>query len=165
MNTFTLLHLAGSPARVTVLDARVLSFAICAFALVLAALWAPSLPSPGVLLRRRVRRRIIGHAAALAVFLAVMPTVLPWDHLFFAGAGHESAAEESVHASHCHESPGTCSDAPVSSGPGQLLHSAPLLVTPIMLAVLMLFDIPGLTGITVRPKTRPPLPALRTAAV
>ena len=156
INTFTLLHVANVATRVTTLDLRVLAAAILLFAAVSTLLWAPVLSARSLWPRRRARRRIASLVVGAAVFFAVMPSVLPWDHLFL-DSDHHTAAEEQVHASHCHESPGTCSDAPVSSGPGQLMLTAPLVVVPAMLGVLMLFGIPTLTGVTLRPDLRPPL--------
>ncbi len=105
-------------------------------------------------LRRRVRRRLaITTVSALAV-LAVLPSVLPYDHLLPATHADGAAA---VHASHCHDTPSSCADAPVTSGPGQILDSAPLLIAPALLAVLLLATAPMLVGITRRPILRPPL--------
>jgi hypothetical protein len=98
-------------------------------------------------------------ALAALVFFAVLSSVLPYDHLLPGLHTGESEAEEAVHASHCHASPATCSDAPVTSGPGQLLFGAPVVVVPSMLAVLVLPTIPVLAGITRRPEIRPPLRA------
>ena len=90
------------------------------------------------------------------VFLALLPSVVPYDHLFGNDA-HDSAAEEAVHVSHCHVSPGTCSDAPITSGPGQLLLSEPLILSPAMVAVLITAVVPVPSSISYRPETPPPL--------
>jgi hypothetical protein len=121
----------------------------------LAALAALSWISRPLMRRRRTAARA---ALAALVFLAVLPSVFPYDHLLpgqlLFGA---SEAEESMHASHCHVSPATCSDAPITSGPGQLLFGTPMVVVPSMLAVLLMLTIPALAGITRRPEIRPPL--------
>jgi hypothetical protein len=104
--------------------------------------------------RRRVRRRLATIACSLLVLAAVTPSVLPYDHLLTAFHAHEGAA---VHASHCHDSPSSCADAPVTSGPGQILDSAPLLVIPAMVAVLLIIVTTMPVGITRRPALRPPL--------
>ena len=71
--------------------------------------------------------------------------------------GHDDDGQEAVHVSHCHVSPGTCSDAPVTAGPGQLLHSQPLLVIPSLLAVMLIAAATVLTGLVLKPEIRPPL--------
>ncbi|MDP9236762.1 MAG: hypothetical protein M3P30_05090 [Chloroflexota bacterium] len=144
-------------ARVTTLDARVVVAALIAFAAVAAALWLPAPVARGF--RRGLRRRTIARSAlALLVFLAVLPSVLPYDHLLpLAGHSDIGKADQAAHASHCHVSPGTCSDAPVTSGPGQLLMGDPLVATPAMLSILLLLTLPALAGITRRPEIRPPL--------
>jgi hypothetical protein len=90
---------------------------------------------------------------ALAV-LAVLPSVVPYDHLLVqAHDGHED-----VHAAHCHgTSPGSCADAPIPSGPGQMLTNEPLLAAPAMLSLLLLITVVPLAGVTRRPELRPPL--------
>lgn len=155
MDAFTLLHVAGSatPTRGIDLVAAVLALAV--FAAVAAAVWIPAC-APQALLRRRGRRRLLSLVTGAVVFAAVLPIVLPWDHLFLADH-HESTGEAAVHASHCHETPGTCTDAPVTSGPGQLMLTNPLLPSPALLGVLLLLIAPALAGITLRPETRPPL--------
>ena len=135
--SISLPHVAQGAARITIVDVR-------------------------ALLRRRARR----HAARIIVtsmmFLALLPAALPFDHLFMRESRAEAAAQEAVHASHCHLSPGTCSDAPVPSGPGQLLLFQPLVVIPAMFSVLVSLAILILRGISVAPERRPPL---RTASV
>lgn len=106
---------------------------------------------------RRMRRRRIGTAfrgvMLTLALLAVLPAVVPYDHLFVeARAGHEGS-----HSDHCHGTPGQCADAPIPSGPGQVLTSEPLIAMPAMLSLLMLVMTPALTGITRRPELRPPL--------
>ena len=155
MPTFTLPHVGNVGPRAASLDLRVLAAAILVFAAVSTFAWARAVSAARIVPRRRVRRRLASVAVAAAVFFAVTPTVLPWDHLFLDSDRH-AAAEEQLHASHCHESPGTCSDAPVSSGPGQLMLTAPLVVVPTMLGVLMLVGIATLTGVTLLPEPRPP---------
>lgn len=68
-------------------------------------------------------------AAAFVLLFAVLPNVAAWEHVLQSG-GTDSGAE--VHAAHCHESAGTCSEMPVLSGPGQLLFSDPLLTEPVL---------------------------------
>jgi hypothetical protein len=157
MGSLVLLHITQTAVGVTTVDPTMVTAALAALALAAAAIW---LPRPGTPLRafvsRRSRRRAIASVTTVVVFLALLPSVIPYDHLF--GDTHASGEEQAVHASHCHISPGTCSDAPVSSGPGQLLMSAPLVVTPAMLAVLIAATATVLVGISFRPEIRPPLP-------
>ena len=104
--------------------------------------------------RRRVQRRLATLAVSTLALLAITPSVLPYDHLLTAAHADEGAA---VHASHCHDTPSSCADAPVTAGPGQMLDSAPLLVIPAMVFVLLIAATPMLTGISRRPALRPPL--------
>jgi hypothetical protein len=143
-----LLHVAQAAIRVTTLDARVVALAALALVAALCWIWRPPMP------RQRTAARGV---LAVLVFLAVLPSVFPYDHLLVGVHAGATDAEEATHASHCHVSPATCSDAPITSGPGQLLFGAPIVVVPAMLAVLLLLTIPALTGITRRPEIRPPL--------
>lgn len=157
MGSLGLLHITQTAVDVTTVDPMLVAAAFAALAVATAAIWRPR---PGTPLRafisRRSRRRAVSLLATAFVFFALLPSVLPYDHLL--GHSHASGEDESVHAAHCHISPGTCSDAPVSSGPGQLLMSAPLVVTPAMLAVLIAATATVLVGISFRPEIRPPLP-------
>ena len=156
MGSLVLLHIAQTAVDVTTVDPVMLSAAIVALAAFVAAIW---LPRPGTPLRalvsRRSRQRAVSLAATVIVFFALLPSIVPYDHLF--GDNHASGEEQAVHASHCHVSPGTCSDTPVSSGPGQLLTNAPLVATPAMLAVLITAAATVLGGVSFRPEIRPPL--------
>jgi hypothetical protein len=107
-------------------------------------------------LRTRARRRWLMLAGSLLTMLAVLPSVFAYDHVL----PHDTHADEraAVHASHCHDGPGSCADAPVTSGPGQMLDAAPLVVAPAMLSILLLAITPILIGVTRRPYLRPPLP-------
>ncbi len=119
---------------------------------------AVRLPRPALraLASRHGRRRFSRGMATVLVFLALLPSVVPYDHLF-AQDTHAAGESDAVHATHCHVSPGTCSDAPVSSGPGQLLLSEPLILAPAMLAILITATATVLVGISFRPEIRPPL--------
>jgi hypothetical protein len=105
-------------------------------------------------MRRRAQRRLVVAAISALALLAVLPSVVPYDHLL--PATHDDGAA-AVHASHCHDTPSSCADAPVTSGPGQIIDSAPLLIAPAMLSVLLFAVTPMLIGITRRPILRPPL--------
>jgi hypothetical protein len=85
--------------------------------------------------------------------LALVPAVVPYDHLLPSSHIEELAA----HAAHCHESPAACADAPVTSGPGQMIDAAPLLPVPEAVPVLMFVLVTLLTGVTIAPLLRPPL--------
>jgi len=104
----------------------------------------------------RTRRRLLMLAGSSLTMLAMLPSVFAYDHLL----PHRTHADEraAVHASHCHDGPGSCADAPVTSGPGQMLNAAPLVVAPPMLSILLLAITPILIGVTLRPYLRPPLP-------
>lgn len=152
-----LLHVGQTALRVTTFDFRLILAGIVLFALIAARIWLS--PRRRRAFWRRLRRASPPRVAlGIVVFLAVLPAVLPYDHLLpFAGHAAADAEQETTHASHCHISPGTCSDAPLTSGPGQLLMGAPWLTMPSMLTILLLLTIPALAGITRRPDLRPPL--------
>jgi hypothetical protein len=140
----------------TVVDLRFVFVACVAFVAACALIWRPE--AGWELAHRSGRRRASRFAIALLFFVAVLPAVLPYDHLFPGHSHIATGVEAAAHESHCHGSPGTCSDAPVPSGLGQLLMSAPLVVTPAMLAVLIAATATVLVGISFRPEVRPPLP-------
>lgn len=97
---------------------------------------------------------------ALAM-LALLPSVFPYDHVLphLAGHahGHDAAHAASAHAAHCHGDPGSCSDAPVPSGPGQMVAGEALVVAPVMMLVLVSHQTPLLAGVSRRPEVRPPV--------
>ena len=111
-------------------------------------------PRPG--LRARTRRRLLMLAGSTLTLLAVLPSVIAYDHLLPRGTHADDSA--AVHVSHCHDGPGSCADSPVTSGPGQMLDAASLIVAPPMLSILLLAITPTLIGVTRRPYLRPPLP-------
>lgn len=156
MESILLLHIAQTTVQVTAVDPAVLLAAGLVFAAAAFAIWAPASPMSFRTMRhRRGRRRIASAAISVLVFLALLPSVVPYDHLFGPDA-HGAAAESAVHVSHCHVSPGTCSDAPITAGPGQFILSEPLVLAPAMLAVLIAATVTVLVGIALRPETRPP---------
>jgi hypothetical protein len=105
--------------------------------------------------RRGVARAGVARCAAMVMLLlAVLPSVVPYDHLF--GHVDMSPAETAVHAAHCHGSPGSCADAPVTSGPGQFLVSGPLLIAPALQTTRVHTFVASLAGRTVPPDVRPP---------
>ena len=148
-----LLHVAQAATGVTAVDPGLVALAALLLASVALYQWTPRPMSIARLTRAPAMRASLG----LLVFFAVLPSVVPYDHLLPGLRHDETAAEEAVHASHCHISPGTCADAPLAAGPGQLLFTEPLVIAPAMLAILLTFAVPTLTGITTRPETRPPL--------
>ncbi len=148
-----LLHVAQAATGVTAVDPAIVALAVLVLATVALYLWLPRPMS----LQRLARAPAMRASLGLLVFFAVLPSVVPYDHLLPGLHQDETAAAEAVHASHCHISPGTCADAPLAAGPGQLLFTEPLIIAPAMLAILLTFVVPALTGITTRPETRPPL--------
>ncbi len=155
---FPLLHAGQTALRVTTLDLRITTLGALLFAGTLVWIWHPPMAPTGFArLRARDRRAIARNALTVLVFVAVLPSVFPYDHLL--PGAHADGGQEAVHVSHCHVSPGTCSDAPVTAGPGQLLHSQPLLLVPSLLAVALIAAVPVLTGLMPKPEVRPPLRA------
>jgi hypothetical protein len=154
-----LLHITQATAQVTTVDPARLATAVAALAFTAIAIWLPRSPLSVLALRsRRHRRRAAGVVVTALLFLALLPSVVPYDHVFTNDV-HAGAEEASVHVSHCHVSPGTCSDAPITAGPGQLLMGDPLIVAPALLTTLLAetTDVP--VGVSHRPEIRPPLSA------
>ena len=154
MGSLVLLHIGQTAVKVTTVDPGILALATAALALCIIAIW---LPRASQRFGSRRDRRRIGRAVLTAVvFLALLPSVVPYDHLF-SGDAHAGSEQEALHVTHCHVSPGTCSDAPLTAGAGQLLMGNPLVVAPAMLIVLLIATSTLLVGLTVRPEIRPPL--------
>jgi hypothetical protein len=107
-----------------------------------------------LLRKARSRRRVALVTGAVLAAMAVAPSVVPYDHLGAFGAHDDHSA---VHVSHCHTSPASCSDAPVTFGPGQLIGADPLIVVPAMLSMLILAAVAPLLGVSRRPELRPPV--------
>jgi hypothetical protein len=151
-----LLHTVAATKAASV-DPAVLLPAIVALTVVLIWLWSP----PAMRSSRLTRAAALRLTMTSLVFFAVLPSVVPYDHLL--PGGHvDNPADDAVHAQHCHGSPATCADAPIAAGPGQLIFSDPLVVAPVLFAVLIALSIPALSGISIRPPTRPPRPSLAT---
>jgi hypothetical protein len=163
MASMPLLHVADT---VTVVDFRVVGLALLVFACVLAVVWVPAIREGFHALGRRSARRRAAFVAVAALFLvALLPSVFPYDHIILdAHAEPVGSAEQQAHATHCHVSPGTCADAPLAAGPGQLLMGAPLLTPPTLITLLLIASIPVLYGVTRRPELRPPLALVNSSA-
>lgn len=144
-----LLHIAESAEHALRIRPDIVAGAALAFAAVLAGAWWP-------VLRRPLRKPLRAAAHVLvpvAVVAAVLPSVFPYDHVGPIDAGGDSQA----HAAHCHVTPGSCADAPVSAGPGQFVFSDALLVVPALALVAIVVASATLVGRSPRPATRPPL--------
>ncbi len=148
-----LLHIVQTATTVPAVVPRIVLLAAALLAAVLAGTWMPRPMS----LQRLTRAPAMRASLSVLVFFAVLPSVVPYDHLLPGLHQDDTAAAEAVHASHCHLSPGSCADAPLAAGPGQLIFNEPLVIAPALLATLLAFSVPAMTGITLRPETRPPL--------
>jgi hypothetical protein len=93
------------------------------------------------------------------VAFAVLPSVVPYDHLLPAASHAAEHGASEVHTTHCHVAPGSCADAPVTAGLGQYLASDPLIVAPALILIAMVLAMPVLAGVSMRPPTPPPLAA------
>jgi hypothetical protein len=155
-----LLHIVQAAARTPSVDPTVLGVAASVGGMVLARLYWPQ----GLTLRRLARSRCVRVAMGVLLFAAILPSVVPYDHVLPGSHVDNIAAAASAHEAHCHGAPASCADAPVAAGPGQLMFTEPIVVAPPMLAVLIVLATPALCGITPRPDTRPPQPA-RAAAI
>ncbi len=150
-----LLHTVAAATAATV-DPAVLLPALVVFAVVLIWLCSPRMTSS-----RFTRATALRLTMSSLVFFAVLPSVVPYDHLL--PGGHvDNPAEDAIHAQHCHGSPASCADAPIAAGPGQLIFSDPLVVAPALFTVLIALTTPALSGISIRPPTRPPRTSLAT---
>lgn len=147
-----LLHIAQAANRVTSVDDRLLLLAAVVFAAAAAFIWWAPLR---VLLGRPFARRGLRAGMVLLAFFALLPSVFPYDHVL--NDPSHAAEHEQVHKTHCHGTPGQCADAPMPSGPGQMLGSDVLLPAAPTLAVLMALAATPLVGISWRPLLRPPL--------
>lgn len=107
--------------------------------------------------QRRAAMRLAAIAVWALALMAIVPSILPYDHLFVAAEDEHTA----FHASHCHDTPGSCADAPVTAGPGQMLSAEPLLPAMPLVATLLILAVPLLYGITSRPEVRPPMHVAR----
>lgn len=81
-------------------------------------------------------------------------------HTHNADTSNHAADEDAArtHALHCHDGPGSCSELPMSAGPGQLLVGEMLLPGAVMATLLLAFMLNDrrLPGTTVRPSLQPP---------
>ncbi len=150
MIALALLH--AVPVTAQTLDARLIGLAALASIVGVGWIW---FPDQARALRRRIARAGVARSLAmLMLLLAVLPSVVPYDHLF--GHVDMGPAETAVHAAHCHGSPGSCADAPVTAGPGQLLMSDPLLISPALLTTAVQIPTATLAGRSVPPDLLPP---------
>lgn len=109
------------------------------------------------LLRRRLAMRFAAIAVSALALMAIAPSIFPYDHVFVTAEDEHRA----FHGSHCHNTPGSCADAPVTAGPGQILSTEPLLPVAPLVATLLILAVPLLYGITSRPEVRPPMHVTR----
>jgi hypothetical protein len=162
MALLPLLHVASDTAsRAMSVDWRVVAAGAVATLVVCAVAFAPRSPRRWVSgagrmrLSRRTRRRVALLVMQAAVVAAVLPSVLPYDHVLPSPGGGD-AGERATHELHCHVSPATCSDAPLTSGPGQLVQSDALLVAPHLLTTRVETREPQARGLTIAPVSPPP---------
>jgi hypothetical protein len=152
-----LLHIGNTAAQWATWDPWVIGVGIALFLAVALFIWSPRAHGA---FRRRALRGIGVRIAACAAAVAIAPAIVPYDHLFpMEATTTQTQTGQEAHAQHCHGSPGSCSDAPLTSGSGQFLTSDPLLVEPALALMLLIVATPLLIGLTVRPAVRPPLNA------
>jgi hypothetical protein len=116
-------------------------------------IWRPAVPLPRFAPTRRgtLARRFGG----ILMALALVPAVLPFDHLW-GPDGALSPGELASHASHCHVSPATCSDSPATGAALQALTNDALIVEPGFLPTELFTDPQLVHGRTISPLTPPP---------
>ncbi len=153
MPALALLHVVQAAHAVSTVDPRLVALALLVLSIVLIVTWMPH----QMTLQRLTHAPAMRLTMAGLVFFAVLPSVVPYDHLLPDLHHDQTIASEAVHGTHCHLTPGSCADAPVAAGPGRLIFNDPLVVTPALMAVLLAFSVPTLVGITRKPDTRPPL--------
>lgn len=157
--TLPLLHAAQSATGLTRVNSDVLVLALAAFVSGAVVVWRPRLRMLG---QRRIRHRVMVLTTYGAMTIAVLPSVLPLDHILSPHV--DSGNEQQVHTSHCHGSPSSCSDVPLLSGPGQLLASEPLILVPALVLGVILATTLSLKGRTEKPEIPPPLCSAAAAA-
>lgn len=151
-----LLHAAQTAAELTTVDRSVIASAVAGMATTLVAVWRPRrLGRINPFKSAVARRRILGWVAGLSMLVALAPMVAPLDHIFLPHA--DAQAHQEVHTAHCHGSPGSCSDLPLVSGPGQFILNQPLIVIPPLLAILLVASTSALRSISLKPEVRPPM--------
>jgi hypothetical protein len=150
--SFPLLHAAGSVRAVYDVDPLAIAGGAALFVAATAWAWAPR---DGFLVRARTLRRFGRAIAVTLVVAALLPSLFPYDHLLQRDA--HASEHGPVHALHCHDTPGSCADAPLPAGPGELFAAAPLLTTPALISVAMAVAVVVLCGVTKRPPVPPPV--------
>jgi hypothetical protein len=147
-----LLHVAAPPARFAELDVRAVATALLAGAGILLAIWAPR--SCRLVRRRLARAGAARLAAGGLMLLAALPAVFPYDHL---SLDTSKSGDDAVHALHCHAAPDSCADAPISSGPGQLIFAEPLLAPPSSRMTPVFSTDATMRSVVREPDLRPPI--------
>lgn len=110
---------------------------------------------------RRLRRYFAPSARllpALVVMFVVFPNAVPIEHVIEHDDSASVRSAEFVHASHCHVSPGTCSDMPITAGPGGMLFTDLLLPSSHLTETIMSGSRLVIVGMTQPPLTPPPRP-------
>ena len=150
-----LLNAAQSAAKVAHLDRSLLASACAILGSAVTVTWRPQWRAAANVIRHRgARRRFAAGMMISLMFLAMLPSVLPLDHVV--SRHQESQGHDEVHAAHCHTSPGSCSEMPLQSGPGQFPVRDPLIVAPVLIVILLVMTFPLLFGFRHRPEVPPP---------
>lgn len=150
-----LLHAALAAAHALTVEPRMALAAAALLVAVLVAVWRRDLAELARAAPPRAdRRRLVIVAATLLVAAAVLPSVVPYDHL---AAGAHAEEHQDLHGLHCHTTPASCADTPIASGPGQFMTFEPLLVIPALMATLLIVALAVPRGVGHRPRLRPPM--------
>ena len=148
-----MLHVVPTRSGPLTVDPAGVLFACLVFGVVLGVLWRSSIA--GLLGNRAGRRRVARGIGGALLFLAILPAVVPYDHILLPHHD-DSGQSSSVHQMHCHDTPGSCSDQPMTSGPGEFLFGSPLIVAPSLVSTLLATADARVTSFAEAPATPPP---------
>jgi hypothetical protein len=102
--------------------------------------------------------RIFCRVGAISLLVLLLAQTFAVDHWPGVQVMHEaSESQDHVHTQHCHINIASCSDAPVSSGPGQFLTSEEWLsTTPLQSTAIIELPAQTITSVSVIPQIPPP---------
>lgn len=106
-----------------------LSFAVISVGAVGAAVCGTVLAEKAARNHLAIQRSLLFGIGVTLMILGLVPMIFPYDHVGGHDAG-ETQSERAAHTRHCHGARASCSDAPLSAGPGKFIFNEPLLPDP-----------------------------------